>query len=157
MFKLNAVEVTTRLIFYSIKDLTNVSEKISNDVKEGTFAEAILNTYGPLNDNEKFKEKYADKSFKILLNPKDGKFAALITVNNGTVSVKGLDNQDKKKLDQKELGWDGFMQTTVALFDEIGKGNLSQSDIVKKVVSRKIKMKNVKIVAKLSEMGAFLN
>ncbi len=156
MFKLNAVEVTTRLIFYSIKDLTNVSEKISNDVKEGTFAEAILNTYGPLNDNEKFKEKYADKSFKILLNPKDGKYAALITVNNGTVSVKGLDNQDKKKLDQKELGWDGFMQTTVVLFDEIGKGNLSQSDIVKKMVARKIKMKNVKIVAKLSEMGAFL-
>ncbi len=156
MFKLNAVEVTTRLIFYSKKDLTNVSEKTSNDVKEGTFAEAILNTYGPLNDNEKFKEKYADKSFKILLNPKDGKYAALITVNNGTVSVKGLDNQDKKKLDQKELGWDGFMQTTVALFDEIGKGNLSQSDIVKKVVARKIKMKNMKIVAKLSEMGAFL-
>lgn len=133
-----------------------MSEKISNDVKEGTFPEAILNTYGPLNNNEKFKEKYADKSFKILLNPKDGNYAALITVNNGTVSVKGLDNQDKKKLDQKELGWDGFMQTTLALFDEIGKGNLSQRDIVKKVVARKIKMKNVKVVANLSEMEALL-
>jgi hypothetical protein len=140
-----------------MKALTNMSEKILNDVKEGTFAEAILNTYGPLNDNEKFREKYSDKSFKILLNPKDGKFAALIIVNNGTISVKGLDNQDKKKLDQKELGWDGFMQTTIALFDEIGKGNLSQSDIVKKVVARKIKLKNVKFVAKLSEMGALLN
>jgi len=157
ILKLNAVEVTTRLIFNSNKVLTNMSEKISNDVKEGTFAEAILNTYGPLNNNEKFKEKYADKSFKILLNPKDGVYAALITVNNGTVSVKGLDNQDKKNLDQKVLGWDGFMQTTLALFDEIGKGNLSQSDIVKKVVARKIKMKNVKFVAKLSEMGALLN
>ena len=48
------------------------------------------------------------------------------------------------------------MQTTVALFEEIGKGNLSQSDIIKKVVARKIKMKNVKIVAKLSEMRALL-
>ncbi|MBY8980248.1 MAG: hypothetical protein KGD72_07645 [Candidatus Lokiarchaeota archaeon] len=134
-----------------------MSEKMLNNVKEGTFPEAILNTYGPLNNNEKFKEKYADKSFKILLNPKDGKFAALITINNGTVSIKGLDNQDKKKLDQKEIGWDGYMQTTLALFDEIGKGNLSQSDIVKKVVARKIKMKNVKFVAKLSEMGALLN
>ena len=134
-----------------------MSEKISNDVKEGTFAEAILETYGPLNNNEKFKEKYTDKSFKILLNPKDGKFAALIIVNNGTVTIKGIDNQDKKKLDQKEIGWDGYMQTTLALFDEIGKGNLSQSDIVKKVVARKIKMKNVKFVAKLSEMGVFLN
>ena len=133
-----------------------MSEKISNDVKEGTFAEAILNTYGPLNNNEKFKEKYAEISFKILLNPKDGKYAALITVNNGVVSVCGIDNQDKKNIDQKELGWDGFMQTTIALFDEIGKGNLSQSDIAKKVVTRKIKMKNVKIVAKLSEMGALL-
>ena len=156
MFKLNAVEVITRLIFYYMTDLTNMSGKIFNDVKEGTFAEAILNTYGPLNNNEKFKEKYADKSFKILLNPKDGKYAALIDVTNGAVSVNGLDNQDKKNLDQKELGWDGFMQTTLALFDEIGKGNLSQSDIVKKVVARKIKMKNVKIVAKLSEMGALL-
>ena len=134
-----------------------MSEKISNDVKEGTFAGAILKTYSPLNNNEKFKEKYADKSFKILLNPKDGKFAALITVIKGTVSVKGIDNQDKKNLDQKEIGWDGYMQTTLALFDEIGKGNLSQSDIVKKVVARKIKMKNVKFVAKLSEMGALLN
>ena len=133
-----------------------MSEKLSNDVKEGTFAEAILKTYGPLNNNEKFKQKFADKSFKILLNPKDGKYAALITVDNGAVSVNGLDNQDKKKLNQKELGWDGLMETSVALFDEIGKGNLSQSDIVKKVMSRKIKMKNVKIVAKLSEVGALL-
>jgi len=144
------------LIINAKKDLTNMSEKISNDVKEGTFAQAILNTYGPLNNNEKFKEKFAEKSFKILLNPKDGKFAALITVDYGVVSVKGLDNQDKKKLNQKELGWDGFMQTTIALFDEIGKGNLSQGDIAKKMVARKIKMKNVKIVAKLSEMGALL-
>ncbi len=134
-----------------------MSEKIAHDVKEGTFSEAILNTYGPLNNNEKFKEKYADKSFKILLNPKDGDYAALIIINNGTVSVKGFENQDKKNIAQEKLGWDGLMQTTLALFDEIGKGNLSQSDIVKKVVARKIKMKNVKIVAKLSEMGALLN
>jgi len=72
ILKLNAVDVTTRLTINYRTDLTNMSEKISNDVKEGTFAEAILNTYGPLNNNEKFKEKFADKSFKILLNPKDG-------------------------------------------------------------------------------------
>jgi len=133
-----------------------MSETNSSNVKEGTFAEAILNTYGPLNSIDKFKEKYADKSFKILLNPKDGQYAALITVDSGILTVNGIHNQDKKKLDQKELGWDGFMQTTLALFDEIGEGNLSQSDIVKKVVARKIKMKNIKMVAKLSEMSALL-
>ena len=133
-----------------------MSEKISNDVKEGTFAEAILKTYGPLNDNDRFKEKFADQSFKILLNPKDGKYAALIIVNDGAVSINGLDNQDKKNLDQKELDWDGFMQTTLTMFDEIGKGNLTQNDIIRKVVARKIKIKNPKVLAKLSEMAAFL-
>ncbi len=133
-----------------------MSETNSINVKEGTFAEAILNTYGPLNTIEKFKEKYADKSFKILLNPKDGQYAALIAVDKGVLTVEGIENQNKKSLEQNELGWDGFMQTTLALFDEIGKGNLSQSDIVKKVVARKIKMKNIKMVAKLSEMSALL-
>lgn len=134
-----------------------MSENSSSNIKEGTFAEAILNTYNPLNTIPKFKEKYAEKSFKILLNPKDGQFAALITVDKGVLSVKGIENQEKEKLEQDALGWDGFMQTSLKLFDEIGKGNLSQSDIVKKVVGRKIKMKNPKIVAKLSEMMALKN
>jgi hypothetical protein len=129
----------------------------SSNVKEGTFAKAILNTYGPLNTRDKFKEKYADESFKVLLNPKDGNYAALIAVNKGVVVVEGIENQDKKNLDQDTLGWDGFMQTSLALFDEIGKGNLSQNDIVKKVVARKIKIKNPKIVAKLAEMLACMN
>jgi glutamate synthase domain-containing protein 1 len=134
-----------------------MSETNSSNVKEGTFAAAILNTYGPLNTKDKFKEKYADKSFKILLNPKDGNYAALIAVNKGIIAVEGIENQDKKSLDQDTLGWDGFMQTSLALFDEIGKGNLSQNDIVKKVVARKIKIKNPKIVAKLAEMLACMN
>jgi hypothetical protein len=134
-----------------------MSEINSSNIKEGTFAEAILKTYGPLNAVAKFKEKYAEKSFKILLNPKDGKFAALIKVDRGVLAVEGIENQDKKNLEQDTLGWDGFMQTTIKLFDEIGKGNLSQGDIVKKVVARKIKMKNPKYVAQLSEMMALMN
>jgi len=133
-----------------------MSETNSSNVKEGTFAEAILKTYGPLNTKEKFKEKYADENFKILLNPKDGKYAALITVDKGVLRVDGIENQNKKHIDKSELDWDGFIQTSIALFDEIGKGNLSQSDIVKKVVARKIKIKNPKILLKLSEMMAFM-
>lgn len=150
------VEVTTTSKINTRRDLTSISKTNSINIQEGSFPEAILNNYGPLNSIEKFKEKYADKSFKILLNPKDGQFTALITVDTGVVTVEGIDNQDKKNLDKKNLGWDGIMQTTLALFDEIGKGNLSRSDIVKKVVARKIKMKNIKIVAKLSEMSVLL-
>ena len=135
--------------------LTNMSEKYSFNVKEGTFAEAILRTYGPLNFLQKFKEKYADQSFKILLNPKDGQYAALINVENGKMTVEGIKNKPKEKLDKKTVGWDGFIETTIALFDELGKGKLSQGDIAKKMVARKIKIKNVNVVAKLSEMMSF--
>jgi hypothetical protein len=48
------------------------------------------------------------------------------------------------------------MKTTKALFEEIGDGKLSQSDIIKKVVARKIKMKAPKFLLKLTEMQSFL-
>lgn len=129
---------------------------MSNNNKATTFADAIANIYEPLNDNAKFKEKYKNDAFKILLNPKDGNFAALITVDKGKLSVNSIENTSKKNLDQKVLGWDGFMQTTKELFSAIGRGELSSGDIAKKVVTRKIKVKNPKMLVKFSELGALL-
>jgi len=133
-----------------------MSENKPGKVKEGTYAEGVFDLYNPLNSIDKFKEKFAKESFKILLNPKDGEYAALITVNKGTVLVEGIENKDKKDLTEESLGWDAMMKTTKALFEEIGEGKLSQSDIIKKVVARKIKMKNPKFLIKLTEMAAFL-
>jgi hypothetical protein len=133
-----------------------MSENNLGKVKEGTYPEGVFNLYNPLNSIDKFKEKFADETFKILLNPKDGEYAALITVNKGTVSIEGIENNDKKDLTEEKLGWNGMMKTTKALFEEIGDGKLSQNDIIKKVVARKIKMKNPKILVKLTEMAAFL-
>jgi hypothetical protein len=132
-----------------------MSESKLGKVKEGTYPEGVFNLYMPLNSIDKFKKKFADETFKILLNPKDGQYAALITVNKGTVSVEGIDNNDKKDLTEEKLGWDGMMKTTKALFEEIGDGKLSQSDIIKKVVARKIKMKAPKFLLKLTEMQSF--
>lgn len=133
-----------------------MSESKLGKVKEGTYPKGVFDFYNPLNSNDKFKEKFAKESFKILLNPKDGEYAALITVDKGTVSVEGIENKDKKDLTNEKLGWDGMMKTTIALFDEIGEGKLSQSDIIKKVVARKIKMKSPKFLLKLTEMQSFL-
>ncbi len=133
-----------------------MSESKLGKIKEGTYPEGVFNLYNPLNSIDKFKEKFADETFKILLNPKDGQYAALITVNKGTVSIEGIENKDKKDLTEEKLGWNGMMKTTKALFEEIGDGKLSQSDIIKKVVARKIKMKNPKFLIKLTEMQSFL-
>ncbi|MHA2288642.1 MAG: hypothetical protein ACXABG_07635 [Promethearchaeota archaeon] len=137
--------------------LTNMYDKYAINVKEGTFAEAILKIYSPLNSKEKFKETFADANFKILLNPIDGNYAALISVEEGELTVEGIENSNKYNFDRETLGWDGFIQTTLDLFKEIGEGNLSQGDIAKKMVTRKIKIKNVKMVAMLSEIMTFMD
>jgi len=118
---------------------------MTNSIKEGTFAYSLSNIYEPLNESENFKEKFKTESFKILLNPKDGDSAALISVNNGVLSVQSINNSDKKNIDQQTVGWDGMMETTIDLFKQIGDGSLTSKDITKKIVSRKIKIKNPKI------------
>jgi putative sterol carrier protein len=128
----------------------------SNHIKEGTFAASIAKSYEPLNTNAKFKEKFKDETFKILLNPKDGDSAALIIVEKGTVTVKSVDNSDEKNIDEKILGWDALMQTTTEIFNDIGSGKLSRGDITKKIVTRKIKVKNLNLITKLDEMGNLL-
>jgi putative sterol carrier protein len=133
-----------------------MSSNNSNSSKQGSFAASIAELYEPLNANLKFKEKFKDDLFKILLNPKDGENAALIQVDKGVLTVKSIDNSNKKNIDQKSLGWDALMQTTIEIFSDIGSGKLSSSDIVKKVVTRKIKVKNPNFLTKLTEMGNLL-
>ena len=129
---------------------------MSNNDSPTTFADAIADIYEPLNNNAKFKEKYKDDTFRILLNPKDGKFAALITIDKGKLLVDSIDNSSKKNLDQRVLGWDGLMQTTIELFSAIGRGELSISDIQKKVLTRKIKVVNTDMLIRFSLLGKLL-
>ena len=44
----------------------------------------------PLHKSEKFKEKFKDTELKVLLNAKDGKYAALLVIDKGTILVEGI-------------------------------------------------------------------
>jgi len=122
----------------------------------GTFADGIMRVYEPLNNIEAFKEKYKEESFKILLNPKDGRYAALIIVDHGTLTVESIENKPKENLDKKILKWDASMRTKIQMFKDIGDGKLSSKDITKKVITGKIKVKNPKFLIKFSELGSIL-
>ena len=127
-----------------------------SEKKSGYFSDSIRRIYEPVNNNPKFKEKFKDNDFKILLNPKDGSDAALITVKNCILSVEGIPNNSKSNLDKTKIGWDSMMKTTVQIFRDIGDGKLAPKEIVKKVVARKIKVKNTKVLLKFAEFGNFL-
>ncbi|MHA2131960.1 MAG: hypothetical protein ACW99L_18480, partial [Promethearchaeota archaeon] len=55
----------------------------------------------PLNENGEFKERYRNTKVRVLLNAKDGKYAALIIINNGTIHVDGFKNKPKVNLKKK--------------------------------------------------------
>ncbi|KKM90263.1 hypothetical protein LCGC14_1240460, partial [marine sediment metagenome] len=55
----------------------------------------------PLNENQKFKEKFSDIELKVLLNATDGKYAALLVIDKGTIHVEGYKNNPKKNLKKK--------------------------------------------------------
>ena len=118
------------------------------------FVKSIKKNYEPLNSNDNFNEQFKDSTFKILLNPKDGQYAALISVDNGKVSVHGMKNTPKELISKEIVGWDGYMQTTRQTFKKIGDGTLTSKDIRKKFLTRKIKGKGLEYLRYLSQMSA---
>ncbi len=117
------------------------------------FANIVSKQFEHLNENEKFKEKYRDTELKLLLNAKNGKYAALLVIDKGTIQVEGIKNQPKENLKKKKVGWDGLLQTTIEMFLELLKSEkISVGMIARKVLGRKIKIRGIKKVFVLLQL-----
>lgn len=117
------------------------------------FAGIVSKQVEPLNDNEKFKERFKDTEVKVLLNAKDGKYAALLVIDKGTIHVEGMKNKPKKNLKKKILGWDGRLQTKTSTFLEILESDdISLGKIVGKILTFRIRIKGIKHVLILLQL-----
>jgi hypothetical protein len=117
------------------------------------FAGIVSKQVEPLNGNEKFKEKFKDTKVKVLLNAKDGKYAALLVIDNGKVYVEGIKNNPKKNLKKKVVGWDGLLQTKISTFLELLEGDdISLGKVVRKILTGRIKIRGIKHVLVLLQL-----
>ena len=117
------------------------------------FASIVAKQIEPLNDMEKFKEKFVDTEVKVLLNAKDGKWAALLVIDKGKIYVEGIKNNPKENLKKKNAGWDGLLQTTTPMFLELlGGDDLSMGKVIRKILSGKIKIRGIKHVLILLQL-----
>ena len=111
------------------------------------FAGIVAKQVEPLNENEKFKHVFKDTEVKVLLNAKDGKWAALLIIDKGKIYVEGIKNEPKENIKKKNAGWDGLLQTTTPIFMELlGSDSVSMGKVIRKVITRKIKIKGLKHV-----------
>ncbi len=117
------------------------------------FAGIVSKQVEPLNDNEKFKHIFKDAKEKVLLNAKDGKWAALLIIDKGKIYVEGIKNQPKENLKKKNVGWDGLLQTKTEMFMELlGSEKVSMGKIIRKIFSGKIKIRGIKHVLVLLKL-----
>jgi len=118
------------------------------------FAGIVAKQVEPLNEMEKFKEDFAETELKILLNAKDGKWAALLVIDKGKIYVEGIKNQPKENIKKKNAGWDGLLETTTPMFlDLLGSGDeISTGKVVRKILARKIKIRGIKHVLVLLQL-----
>ena len=122
------------------------------------FAGLLASGLLPLNENRKFKEQFANTSFKILLNAVNLNFAALITIENGTLKVESIPNKPKENLKKKKLGWDALMAMDSQTYLALAMNRLPMPKLAIKVLTGKIKIKGIrklrifqKIIALLTE------
>ncbi|MFX1454045.1 MAG: hypothetical protein ACFFDB_01590 [Promethearchaeota archaeon] len=117
------------------------------------FAGIVAKQVEPLNENEKFKEKFKDTEVKILLNAKDGKYAALLIIDKGKISVEGMKNNPKSSLKKKVVGWDGLLQTKTETFLELLESeNISLGKVIGKFLIGRIKIRGIKNVLILLQL-----
>ena len=107
----------------------------------------------PINQSEKFKEMYKDKTLSILYNLTDQSYAALITVENGVLDIKHIRNE-KETLDN--LSVDASMACSTELFFDFSSGKLSKFSALIKMLTGKLKIKNMGKMKELGDIMALL-
>ncbi len=121
------------------------------------FAGIIENVFKPINEKEKFKEKFGKINVKILINAVNLNYAALIIIENGTLSVKSVRNRPKENLTKSKLGWDALLEMDSQTFLAFSMKRLSLPDMAKKWLTGKIKMKGIRKLLVLMKVLALLN
>jgi len=117
------------------------------------FAKVVAKEVEVLNTIEQFKEDFKDSKLKILLNAKDGKYAALLVIDKGKVYVEGIENKPKENIKKKNAGWDGLLGAKTQLFVELlGGGDISMGSIIWKIITFRIKIKGIKNVLTLLKL-----
>jgi hypothetical protein len=117
------------------------------------FASIVAKQVEPLNQIEKFKEDFKDSTLKILLNAKDGKYAALLVIDKGIIHVEGIENTPKSNIKKKVLEWNGLLQTSTQTFvDLLGGTNVSMGSIIWKIITFRIKIRGLKSVLVLLKL-----
>ncbi len=121
------------------------------------FAGLIASGLLPLNDNQKFKEQFANTDIKILLNAVNVNFAALIVIKNGILRVESIPNKPKENLNKKNVGWNALLAMDTQTYLALAMNRLPMSKLGLKVLTGKVKVRGLRKLLILKKMLILLS
>jgi len=120
------------------------------------FASLINSVLSPLNENNKFQEKFKNTEAKILLNASNLNFAALIVIDHGSLKVKSVPNKPKANLKKKKIGWNAFLEMETQTFLTLAINRISKIGVAKLWITRKIKIRGIRTLLLLLKVFKIL-
>ncbi|MCP4762460.1 MAG: hypothetical protein GY870_11820 [archaeon] len=109
------------------------------------FASIVEKQLGVLNTLDSFKAEYKDMKKTFLLNAIDGKYAAIVKIKEGILTVDGISNKPNTVLKKmyNELGWNARLDTKAEIFLNMLTGKLSIFGMAIKFCTGKIRVRGL--------------
>ena len=141
---------------WRIENEATIKTQLEEEAKEERcgLAGLLWQQMGQINQNKKFKENYADAKMSFLYNLTDQRYSALITIENGTLDVKHVEN-DEDTIKNMEV--DGLLACTASLFFDFTGGKISKVSMLLKMLTGKLKVKGMKRMKELGDIMSLLN
>jgi len=132
------------VIFQAKKEVPHSVNEPNMVLKEQRgFAGLIANVLKPLNENPNFNKTFESIQRKFLINATNLKYAAVITLEKGRITVESIQNKPAINLSKKKIGWDAYIAMEAHIFLALAMKKLSLIGILKKWIAKKIKMKGI--------------
>jgi len=103
-------------------------------------------------NKERFDHMIEGKRTRVVYNPRDGKWAAVITLDKGNIEVQGIKNNPKEVLKRKNLLWWGYLETSTKNF--MNATNTSSFKWFLKIITFKAKFRGIPHVRFIGDLIA---
>lgn len=107
------------------------------------FAGLIANIMNPLNEDPNFKQAFKNTERRILINATNLHYAALLTIENGSLKVESVRKEPKTNLAKKVTGWNGYVAMDTQIFLALATKRLSLIQLGVKFLKSEVKLKGV--------------
>ena len=150
------IKIPTKKSFkeWRIENEPIIKAKKKEEAKEERcgLAGLLWQQMGKVNQNNKFKEDYADAKMSFLYNLTDQRYSALITIENGTLDVKHIENEGNAI---ENIEADASIACSASLFFDFTGGKISKVGMLIKMLTGKLKVKGAKKMKELAKIMAY--